>query len=67
MSVTSTLLNAAAQQVELAFQAVLAVPGTNESIADIAFRLEGIRKELEEKLEVSRHSEPLQEQLGFNE
>ncbi len=65
MSVSSTLLNAAAKQVELAFQAVLAVPGTNDELADIAYRLDGIRKELEAKVEPKFMDRILQEELGF--
>ena len=65
MSVSSTLLNAAAKQVELAFQAVLAVPGTSDDLADIAYRLDGIRKELEAKAAPTFRDGTLQEELGF--
>ena len=66
MSVSSTLLNAAAKQVELAFQAVIAVPSTNDELAQIAWELDEIRLRLEGKVESSR-VEPRQQQLELGE
>ncbi len=66
MSVSSTLLSAAAKQVELAFQAVIAVPGMSDDLPDIAYRLDGIRKELEAKVAPQFKVDGiLQEELGF--
>ncbi len=65
MSVSSTLLNAAAKQVELAFQAILAVPGTNTDLAQMAWDLDEIRKQLEGLAGSAPKGRILQEELGF--
>ena len=65
MSVSSTLLNAAAKQVELAFQAILGVPGTNTDLAQMAWDLDEIRKQLEDLAGSKQKHRILQEELGF--
>ena len=71
MSVTTTLLSAAVKQTELAFQAVIAVRYglhiNDTELADIAWRLNGIKEELEAKFESVRKRQPKQEQLELGE
>ena len=70
MSVTTTLLSAAAKHIEQAFQAVLAVPEKDEAFAYIAWELNEIKNVLELKVETikaSRDDSPRQEKLKLGE
>ena len=71
MSVTTTLLSAAAKQVEAAFQAVIAVRfglyHNDTDLAEIAWELDEIRKRLEVKFESVTKESPQSEQLELGE
>ena len=73
MSVTTTLLSTAVKQIEAAYQAVVAVRFglfyNDAELTDIAWRLDGIKKRLEAKLEsvTSTKVESNQEKLEFGE